>query len=83
MVRYDIKNGMAKTEKGIAIETDKLLIPGTGNINLKNEQLALLVESTLKDDVVAGSLKSLITMGDVSLAGLVQVGGRWRSPGLN
>jgi uncharacterized protein involved in outer membrane biogenesis len=75
VVRYDIKNGMAKAEKGIAIETDKLLILGAGNINLKNQQLALLVESTPKDDVVAGSLMSLITVGDVSLAGLVQVGG--------
>ena len=74
---------MAKTEKGIAIETDKLLILGTGTINLKNELLALLIESTPKDDFVAGSLKSLITVGDVSLAGLVQVGGRWRSPSLN
>jgi uncharacterized protein involved in outer membrane biogenesis len=82
VVRYDIKDGMAKTEKGIAIETDKLLILGTGTINLKNEQLALLIESTPKDDVVAGSLKSLITVGDVSLAGLVQVGGTLAEPKL-
>ncbi len=49
VVRYDIKDGMATTEKGIAFETDKLLILGNGTINLKNEQLALLIESRPKE----------------------------------
>jgi len=82
VVRFDIKDGMATTEKGIAVETDKLLILGTGTINLKNEQLALLIDSKPKDDVVKGSLKTLITVGDVSLAGLVQVGGTLAEPRL-
>ncbi len=82
VVRYDIKDGMATTVKGIVVETDKLLILGSGTINLKNEQLALLIESRPKDDVVKGSLKSLVTVGDVSLAGLVQVGGTLAEPGL-
>jgi uncharacterized protein involved in outer membrane biogenesis len=82
VVRYDIEDGMATTENGIAFETDKLLMLGSGTINLKNEQLALLIESMPKDDVVKGTLKSLITVGDVSLAGLVQVGGTLAEPGL-
>jgi uncharacterized protein involved in outer membrane biogenesis len=82
VVRYDIKDGMATTENGIVVETDKLLILGTGTINLKNEQLALLIESKPKEDVVKGTLKSLIKVGDVSLAGLVQVGGTLAEPGL-
>ena len=82
VVRYDIKDGMATTEKGIVVETDKLLILGTGTINLKNEQLAMLIDSKPKDDVVKGSLKTLITAGDVSLAGLVQVGGTLAEPRL-
>jgi len=82
VLRYDIKDGLATTEKGIAVETDKLLILGTGTINLKNEQLALLIESKPKDDLVKGSLKTLITVGDVSLAGLVQVGGTLAKPKL-
>lgn len=82
VLRYDIKDGMATTEKGIVFETDKLLILGTGTINLKNEQLALLIESKPKDDVVAGTLKSLVKVGDLSLAGLVQVGGTLAEPKL-
>ena len=82
VVRYDIKDGMATTEKGIAVETDKLLILGSGTINLKNEQLLLLIESKPKDNVVKGSLKSLVKVGDVSLAGLVQVGGTLAEPKL-
>lgn len=82
VVHYDIKDGMATTENGIAFETDKLLILGTGTINLKNEQLTLLIESRPKQDIVEGTLKTLITVGDMSLAGLVQVGGTLAEPRL-
>jgi uncharacterized protein involved in outer membrane biogenesis len=80
VLRFDIQNGVATSANGIAFETDKMAILGTGTINLGNEALNLLIESTAKEGVV-GTAVSTVTLGKgVSLAGLVQVGGTLSAP---
>jgi uncharacterized protein involved in outer membrane biogenesis len=85
VVRYDIMNGMATTDKGIAFETNKLVVLGAGTINLKNEQLSMLIESRPSEDSTANELDKMVKRGHVSLAALVQVGGTLAEPkfGLN
>ena len=82
VVRYDITDGMATTEKGIAFETDKLVMLGTGNINLKDEQLSLLFESKPSRDSAEDELEKLVKAGHLSLAALVQVRGTLAEPKL-
>jgi len=82
VVRYDITDGMATTEKGIAFETDKLVMLGTGTINLKNEQLSLLFESKPSRDSAEDELEKLVKAGHLSLAALVQVRGTLVEPKL-
>jgi uncharacterized protein involved in outer membrane biogenesis len=82
VLRYDIVNGMATTDKGIAVETDKLVILGAGSINLKNEQLSLLIESRPSQDSTANELDKLVKLGHVSLAAMVQVRGTLAEPKL-
>jgi len=82
VVRYDITDGMATTEKGIAFETDKLVILGAGTINLKNEQLSLLIESKPSRDSAEDELEKLVKAGHLSLAALVQVRGTLAEPKL-
>ncbi len=80
VVRYDIQNGLANSDRGIAFETDKMAILGAGTINLKNEELSLLIESKAKDDAAGLAVTALTRGRSVSLAGLVQVGGTLSAP---
>ena len=41
VINFSIENGMARTDKGIAFETDKMAAVGSGTINLKTEELDL------------------------------------------
>jgi hypothetical protein len=40
-VRFDIEDGIAKTRKVIALQTDRTLLVGDGNIDLKTEKISL------------------------------------------
>jgi uncharacterized protein involved in outer membrane biogenesis len=41
VVNFSIKDGIATTDKGIAVQTDKMTMVGSGAVNLKTEQLDL------------------------------------------
>jgi uncharacterized protein involved in outer membrane biogenesis len=79
---YDISDGIATTKNGIALETDKVQILGSGTINLKNERLELLIESRPNEGIVKDTVKTLIPGTGVSLANLVKVGGTLADPKL-
>lgn len=77
---YDIKDGIATTKNGIALETDKVQILGTGTINLKNEELELLIESRPNEGIAMDTVKALVPGTNVSLVNLVKVGGTLADP---
>ena len=62
VVRFDIKNGMATTNKGIAVQTDKMIVVGSGAIDLKNEQLDIGIrsDSRKRTGVGAGELTQVV-----------------------
>lgn len=72
VVNFDINNGQANADKGIAIEGDKLFVQGTAKINLDTEALAAKVTPRARE----GLGLSLADMG----AGLVQITGTLAAP---
>ncbi len=54
IMHYDIKDGIATTDKGLAFESDKLKLLGSGPIDLKTEQLQIFLSS---NSSVAGFLQ--------------------------
>ena len=48
-VRLSFKDGVARTDRGIGLETDQLGAAASGTINLGNETLDLLVHPRIKD----------------------------------
>lgn len=71
VVRMPIKNGVATADKGIAVETTKMNIVGSGTINLKTEKLDLAVRPRPKEGLG-------ISLG--GLAGLVRIKGTLGEP---
>jgi hypothetical protein len=54
VLNVQIENGIARTEKGIALSTDKMDATATGQIDLANEQVALAVTPRAKSGFAAG-----------------------------
>ena len=74
VVRFVLNDGLATTDKGIAMRTDKVDVIGSGTINLKNEQLNLGIKPHARGGVGV-SLSS-------PLAGLVKVKGTLAQPSM-
>ena len=45
VIRFDVRDGQATSDKGLAFETDKIKILGSGTVDLKAEQMTLLLGS--------------------------------------
>ncbi|MBL6929523.1 MAG: AsmA family protein [Rhodospirillales bacterium] len=72
VVRFDIKDGIATAENGVAMETDKMNLVGTGSVNLGKETLDFAVKPEAKEGVG-------INLGG-AVAGLVKVTGTLAEP---
>lgn len=73
VVNLQIKDGIATTDKGIALQTDKMSMVGSGAINLKTEQLDLGFRPYAREGIG-------INLG--TLAGAGRVGGTLADPKL-
>jgi uncharacterized protein involved in outer membrane biogenesis len=71
VVNFAIKDGIARTQKGIAVETDGMFIVGDGDIDLRSEQIDIQVRTRSRGGVGVG-------VGD--LAKVVGVGGTLAAP---
>jgi AsmA family protein len=71
VVNFDIKNGIATTNQGIAISTSNLNIIGTGAINLESEQLDIGIKPHVKEGV---------SLGLAQLVSLVRLSGTLANP---
>ncbi len=71
VVNFNIKDGMATADKGIALSTNKMNVIGTGIINLKTEELDIGITPKAKEGVG-------LNLGQ--LAGLVRIGGTIANP---
>ena len=58
VLNFKISDGIATASKGIGVETKQITVSGGGEINLKNEKLALVFEPNAKG-AVAGTLTNL------------------------
>lgn len=65
VVRFDVKKGVAKTERGIAAETERMNITGSGTIDFKTEALDISIRTEPREGVgfSASSLASLVRIG--------------------
>lgn len=65
VVNFDIKNGLATTDQGIAISTNQMNIIGSGTINLDSEALDIGIKPEAKEGlgISAGQLASLVRVG--------------------
>lgn len=72
-VRFDVKDGVSTIDRGIALQTDKMNVVGSGAFNLKEE----LVDLSLRPDAREG-----LGVGAGELAQLVRVAGPFSNPGL-
>jgi hypothetical protein len=73
VVNFSIKNGIATTDKGIAVQTDKMTMVGSGAVNLKTEQLDLGFRPYAREGIG-------INIGTIAGAG--RVGGTLAEPKL-
>ncbi|HHH38979.1 MAG TPA: AsmA family protein, partial [Sedimenticola sp.] len=71
VVKFDIVDGMATTSNGIVAKTGRMVIIGTGSIDLKSEQISLQIRSH-------GRSLSAVDTGD--LAQVVGLGGTLADP---
>ncbi len=71
VLRFDIEEGVARSDQGVGIETSKLNITAGGTIDLRTEAL---------DFHFRPEPRSGATLGVGSLAGLVQIGGTLAAP---
>ncbi len=71
VVNFNIKDGVATTKKGIAVQTDKLNIVGNGTINLKNEKIKIRIKPEARTGLGVNMSQ---------LASLVKVGGTLAKP---
>jgi len=72
VVKFGVKDGLATADKGIAMETEKVNVVGSGTVNLKDETLDLAVVPQAKQGLGIG-------VGQL-VAGLVRVSGTLASP---
>ncbi len=71
VVNFNIKDGIATADKGIAMSTNQLNVIGGGSINLKTEQLDIGITPKAKEGIG-------LNLGQ--LAGLVRLGGTLANP---
>ena len=71
VIRFDIKNGIATTDKGIAFATNKMNIIGSGIVDLKTEKLDIGINPQAREGVGISAAQ---------LAELVRVGGTLAEP---
>jgi AsmA family protein len=71
VVNFDIKDGIATADRGIAISTSQMDVIGSGTINLKTEALDIGIKPQAKEGV---------GLSAGQLAGLVRVGGTMANP---
>ncbi|MCP4409696.1 MAG: AsmA family protein [Gammaproteobacteria bacterium] len=62
VVRFDVKDGVAVIDRGIAFQTDKMSVVGSGGIDLKEEKLDLGIkpEARKRIGIDAGQLAELV-----------------------
>lgn len=72
VARFRVKDGIATTDKGIAVETDKVNVVGSGTVDLRSERLDLAVKPEAKQGLG-------LNLGS-TLAGLVRVQGTLAAP---
>ncbi len=65
VINLNIKDGIATADKGIAINTSKMNIIGSGVINLKTEELDIAIDPQAREGVgiSAGQLAELVKIG--------------------
>lgn len=65
VAKFDIKDGIATTDKGIALATNKMNVIGSGSVNLKTEALDIGVTPQAREGVgiSAGQLAELVRLG--------------------
>ena len=73
VVNFNIKNGIATADKGIAIRTSKMNIVGDGSINLKTEEI---------DIKITPEARAGIGINMTDLVGLVRMSGTLAQPGV-
>ncbi len=61
VVRFLVKDGLATSDKGVAIETDKMVVVGSGTVNLKTEELDFTVKPGAREGLGL-SLGSVVSM---------------------
>ncbi len=71
VVNFNIKDGIATADKGIAMSTNHLNVIGEGSVNLKTEQLDIGITPKAKEGIG-------LNLGQ--LAGLVRLGGTLANP---
>ena len=71
VVNFNIVDGLANADKGIAVQTDKLNIVGSGTINLKNEKIKIRIKPEARTGLGVNMSQ---------LASLVRVGGTLANP---
>jgi hypothetical protein len=65
VIKFDIKDGIATTDKGIAFVTSNMNIVGSGVVNLKTEQLDIGIDPQARSGtgISAGQLAELVRVG--------------------
>jgi uncharacterized protein involved in outer membrane biogenesis len=65
VIKFDIKDGIATTDKGIAFVTSNMNIVGSGVVNLKTEQLDIGIDPQARSGsgISAGQLAELVRIG--------------------
>lgn len=65
VIKFDIQNGMATSDKGIAMQTEKVNVLGSGAIDLKTEQIDIRVKPTPREGlgINLGALTDLMYIG--------------------
>ena len=71
VLKFDIKDGIATTDRGIAMQTGKINIAGSGTLNFKTEEVDLAVKPQAREGLG-------ISLG--SLADAVKIGGTLANP---
>lgn len=71
VVNFAVKDGIASTDRGIAVQTTKMTLVGSGTVNLKSEQLDLGLRPSAREGTGIG-------LG--SIAGAARIGGTLARP---
>ena len=74
VVKFDINDGEAVSDRGIAAQTQNLNVIGGGVVDLKNEQFDFLVHP---------EARSGINIGAITLVDAVRVSGKFSDPAVN